>query len=377
MNAMDGLKTAGRPKDAESEYATVHPKSTDTSQRLVDLKSGGPGPKGWARGNTTVAIAESSDEIGSLSAGKPRRGLLRRLSSSGWRFFPRGVLCDVLMYPYARLAHRRVLSSGRRSQSHIYTSFYRSPHQLEALTSHVIPFIGRGVPPRTLSINVVACSTGAEPYTVTSELIAKFPELDFDVCASDLHEDTVARAKAAQYTSAEVFLSEDIPDEFVVRTFDRAGEDHIVKPEIREKVSFNRADLLGPTFATRFEPADVVFAQNVLFHLEPADAVIAFENILGLLKDRSALFVDGMELDMKERLTAKAGLTPLAYKCREIHSYARRHSPARWWKYYYGAEPYLVFRRSRQRRYSTIFLRDAEPQGSSPSQSPSQELQSA
>ena len=373
---MDGLKTAGRPKGAESEYTTVHPKSADTSQRLVDLKPGGPGPKGLARGNTTVAIAESFEGIGSLRAAKPRRGLLRGLSSSAWRFFRKNVLCDVLMYPYARLAHHRVLSSGRRSQSHIYTSFHRSPYQLEALTSRVIPFIGRGMPPRNLSINVVACSTGAEPYTITSELIAKFPELDFNVCASDLHEDTVARAKAAQYTSAEVFLNEDIPDEFVVRTFDRAGEDHIIKPEIRKKVSFTRADLLDPTFATRFEPADIVFAQNVLFHLDPADAVIAFDNILGLLKDRSALFVDGMELDMRERMTAKAGLTPLTYKCREIHSHARRHSPARWWKYYYGAEPYLVFRRGRQRRYSTIFLKDTEPQGFSLSQSPSQELQS-
>ncbi|MHC4569046.1 MAG: CheR family methyltransferase [Planctomycetota bacterium] len=365
------MKTAGRPKGAESEYSAVDSKGTDGGCGLVDLKPGDPGPKGWARGNTTVAIAEGFEEIGSLCAAKPRRGLLRRL------FFRKGILCDVLMYPYARLAHRRVLSSGRRSQSHIYTSFHRSPHQLEALTSHVIPFIGRGMPPRNLSINVVACSTGAEPYTVTSELIAKFPELDFNVWASDLHEDTVARAKAAHYTSAEVFLNDDIPDEFVIRTFDRAGDYHVVKPEIRERVSFTRANLLDPTLATRFEPADIVFAQNVFFHLDPADAVIAFDNMLGLLKDRSALFIDGMELDMKEWMTTKAGLTPLGYKCREIYSHARRHSPARWWKYYYGAEPYLVFRRGRQRRYGTIFLRDAEPQASSLSRSPSQELQSA
>ncbi len=359
---MDGLKTAGRPKVAKSEYSAVDSKGTGGGCGLVDLKPGNPGPKERARGNATVATAKNFDEIGLLRAVEPRRGLLQRLSDSAWRFFRKGILCDVLMYPYARLAHRRVLSSGRRSQSHIYTSFHRSPHQLEALTSHVIPFIGRGMPPRTLSINVVACSTGAEPYTVTSELIAKFPELDFNVCASDLHEDTIARAKAAQYTSAEVFLNEDIPDEFVVRTFDRAGEDHIIKPEIREKVSFTCADLLDPSLATQFEAADIVFAQNVLFHLGPADAVTAFDHILGLLKDRSALFIDGMELDMKERMTAKAGLAPLAYKCREIYSYARRHVPARWWRYCYGAEPYLVFRGGRQRRYSTIFLRGAESQ---------------
>ncbi len=310
-----------------------------------------------------------------LDRAMPKHGLLRNRPGSAWNFLRRCVLCDVLMYPYARLAHRRVLRSSRRSQSHTYTSFHRSPCQLEALTSRVMPFVGRGSHPSTLSINIVACSTGAEAYTVTSELIAKFPDLDFDVCASDLHEETVAQATAAHYSSAEVFLNRDIPEEFVVRTFDSAGEKHIIKPEIRERISFTRADLLDPTLGTRFEPADIVFAQNVFFHLEPADAATAFENVLGLLKDRSALFIDGMELDLKERLTAKAGLMPLAYNCRKIYSCTRRHMPTRWWKYYYGAEPYVLFRRGKHRRYSTIFLRDVEPQASGLSQSSSREFQ--
>lgn len=296
--------------------------------------------------------------VSALRAARPRRGLLRRLSGSTRRFCGRRLFCDVLMYPYAQLAHRRVLRSSRRTQSHTYTSFYRSPRQAKALTSHVVPFIGGGTLPRALSINIVACSTGAEAYTVASELMAAFPDLDFSIHASDLHEETVARAKAARYTSVEVFLDDDIPDEFLDRTFDRAGEYLIVKPEIREKVSFTHADLLDPSLATQFEPADIVFAQNVFFHLEPADAVTAFDNALGLLKDRSALFIDGMELDMKELLTVKEGLVPLAYKCREIYSYARAHAPAKWWRYYYGAEPYPMFPRGRQRRYSTIFLRD-------------------
>lgn len=363
-DTMDGLKTAGRPKGAEHQRSVVHPSGRGGDCGPVDPNPVNSGPQEQARGTTAFSGANNYCQIGPQSrlAGIDAvGGWLRRLPGHSGRSVRRRIFCDLIMYPYARFAHRRALKSGRRSQSHIYTSFHRSPHQLEALTSRVIPFIGRGRPPRTLSINILACSTGAEPYTVTSELMAKFPGLDFSVCASDLHEDTIARAKAARYTSAEVFHNRDIPQEFVVRTFDRAGDCHRVKPEIRDKVSFTRADLLEPTFATRFEPTDIVFAQNVLFHLEPADAVIAFANILRLLKDRSALFVDGMELNMRQQITAIAGLKPLAYKCRQIHSHARRHSPARWWRYYYGAEPYSVFRRGRHRRYSTIFLKDAEP----------------
>ena len=317
-----------------------------------------------------LRLEENTSEFSSVRGGsgtgvrigKSGRGSAQRLLGFLCHFSQKRILCDVLVHPYARLAHRRVLRSARRSQSHIYTSFCRSPSQLEALASHVVPFVARGASPRTLLINVLACSTGAEAYTVASALMATFPRLDFRVCASDLHEETVAKAKAACCASDEVFLNDEICGEFIARTFDHAGDNLIVKRKIREKVSFTRANLLDRNLVARFDPADIVFAQNVLFHLEPDDAVNAFDNLLRLAKVISALFIDGMELDMKEQLTAKAGLEPLAYRCREIYSYARKHIPARWWRHYHGVEPYSVFRIGRRRRYSTIFLRHGEPQ---------------
>ena len=297
-----------------------------------------------------IGLAETRSQV-ALEAPKRWFRSLRR-------FCGRQILCDLLLSPYGHLAHRRVLRASRRNQAHIYTRFYRSPCQIEALLSHVIPFIDQGKVPRKLSINILACSTGAEAYTVASEVMAGCPGLEFSICASDLHEETVARGQAARYTLAEVFQNADIPDRFLERTFERMGEDFVIKPEVRAKVSFTRADLLDPFLATRFEPADIVFAQNVFFHLPPDDAITAFDNVVKLLKSRSALFIDGMELDMKERLTAQADLAPLGYKCRQIHTHARKEVPAQWWRYYYGVEPYPVLRAGRLRRYSTIFLRN-------------------
>ena len=289
----------------------------------------------------------------------------RRVSlGSIWYFLKQRVLYDFLLYPYARSVHRRVVQSAERSQAHTYTSFYRSPDQLDALVSQVIPrFAARAkAEKRPVSINVVACSTGAEAYTIASEIIDKCPGIDFRIQASDLHEHTVAQAQSARYSRAEVFHKDGIPAEFVLRTFDRDGDELVVKKSIRDKVSFKTANLLDPDLLRSFEPADIVFAQNVFFHLYPKDAEAAFTNVLGLLKERAALFIDGTELGMKERMTREADLVPLPYKLREIYSFARRHIPARWWHYYYGAEPYFSFRPGKFRRYSTIFFTRAAAQ---------------
>jgi acyl carrier protein len=169
----------------------------------------------------------------------------------------------------------------------------------------------------------------------------------------------VERGRSAIYSFDNVHYWATTSD-FVDQTFDEVGETFVVKPHIRSHVSFRQANLLDPGIAREFEPADLVFMQNVLCHLDPEPATQAFFNVVQLLKPRAALFVDGMSLDLRESLTRAAGLAPLAYRCREIHEFARTHVGDRWWNYYYGMEPYASWHRDRVRRFSTIFLRDEE-----------------
>ena len=140
------------------------------------------------------------------------------------------------------------------------------------------------------------------------------------------------------------------------RTFDVVDGRYKVKPEIRQRVSFEQADLLSPELDKQFPPADIVFMQNVLFHMPPPMARQAFSAVLKLLKPGSVLFIEGMELDMRASLTQAAGLAPLGYKVKEIYNYSRRHIPARWWRYYFGNEPYFEFAKNKLARYSTIFI---------------------
>jgi chemotaxis methyl-accepting protein methylase len=263
---------------------------------------------------------------------------------------------------------RALRRTAVRSQGHTYTCFLRSPVQMQAVTGPVLEYLigpgsqaeagaGGSRSPIPLEILVFACSNGAEAYTLASSLRSARPDLAFHIHASDLHPEMVEKARAAAYSVDEVHHSEDITPEFIEATFDLADGRYVVKPEIRERVSFSQASLLSPQLSQQFAPADIVVAQNVLFHLDPPVATSAFENLYGLLKPRSVLLVEGMDLDMRLRLTRARQLHPLAYRHREIYERSRAHVSLEWWRHYYGAEPYSAMAVDRVRRYGSIFLK--------------------
>lgn len=277
-----------------------------------------------------------------------------RLARSMYRFVKNDLLFGLALVPYGRARQRALRRRAERSDSHTYTSFYRSPLQLEALTGPVLSQLeARGV--REPSILVFGGSNGAEAYTLASELLFRFPERTITIRASDLHAETVDHARRATYSLEEISKNLKVPEEFMARTFDRAADQYVVKPAVRARVSFEQADLLDPLLPTRYQPADIVFAQNVLFHLPPPLARQAFAAIARFLKPGSVLFLEGMELDMRVDLTQRAGLIPLDYKVREIYEHSRAHIPLRWWNYYFGNEPWFPFADQPRARYATIF----------------------
>ena len=275
-----------------------------------------------------------------------------------YRFLKDDVLYGTLLYRYGINRHRALQARATRSQRHTYTCFYRSPGQLEALEGPVMRRLLADRKPAPFRINVFASSTGAEPYTLASVLVRSFPGLELQITASDLHQEMVDHATTAIY-SVEDVRRRAPPEQFIADTFEKVGASYRVRPELRRRVRVKQANLLDPALVDQFEMADIVFAQNVFCHLDPAQARFAFHNICQLLKPRSALFIDGMNLDLREELTAQMGLAPLEFRARQIHDYARKHVGDRWWNYYYGLEPYARWHPSCARRFSTIFFKEA------------------
>ncbi len=257
--------------------------------------------------------------------------------------------------------HRRLLRKAERSNHHTYSCFYRAPAQLQALSGPVLDHLGlRRVPgdrqARPLRVLLYACSNGAEAYTWSAWLAAQRPNLEVLIEASDLHPEMVERAREGRYTWEEVTRHQEVPEAFLSQVFDRDGDVFVVNERTRSRVRFSCADIVQDDLRTRYGQADIVLAQNVLVHLPPTLARRAFDNIVDTLLPTGALFIEGMDHDLRAALTAARGLRPLAWHAREIYDASRSHTPSRWWSVYDGAEPWRPWRREPLRRYGSIFL---------------------
>jgi len=263
----------------------------------------------------------------------------------------------LILLGYGRKKHRELLKTSERKNDHTYTSFYRSPVQLDVMCGSVLKYLKKAAGEKII-INVFAGSNGSEAYSIASTLLAAHPQLDFHIYASDLHQEMVDKANSATYTLQEIRQGLDVPERFIKQTFDKVGDDLFkVKDAIRSHVTFEQADLLSEALHQQFEQADIVFAQNVLFHMPQDMARKAFAKIVTFLKPHSVLFIDGMEVEMRVELIKKENLKPLTENQKEIYNYSRKHISNKWWNYYWGNEPYFPLSKDKDYRYGTIFFK--------------------
>jgi chemotaxis methyl-accepting protein methylase len=253
------------------------------------------------------------------------------------------------------VAHKLTLRFARRRNYH-YTKFCRLPAQLDVFAGDVVDFLHRGDRPAEIRIVVFGCSIGAEPYSIASILRSRRPDIRFHVECFDIEPAVIARAEAATYSLSELTTSPPVTSTFMAKTFDPIENGVAVKPEIACKVRFTQGDVLDNDLIRGLGQADVVVAQNFLYHLGRPDAERAFANLFSLLKPRAALLVDGADLDMRTRLTAAAGLRPCATDLERIHNESRIMRGSAWPHIYWGLEPFDSCRTDAPRRYATIFF---------------------
>jgi chemotaxis methyl-accepting protein methylase len=216
-------------------------------------------------------------------------------------------------------------------------------------------------PDREIRILVIGCSSGAEAYTISAALHRYRPGTSFSIHGVDIDPYMITRAEAARYHIDELRIYPRCYDEAVRSLFmqERADESvYDIKPEVRRNVTFSVGNALDPELSAKCGKADIVFAQNLLYHMKPADSKLAFFNLCSLLNPRAALFIDGMDLDMKQRLTRQVGLTPLMDEIEAIHADAYEERGTSWPSIYWGLEPLSRSRKDWSYRYSTIFTRE-------------------
>ena len=178
------------------------------------------------------------------------------------------------------------------------TSFFRDTRPFDLLRTDILPrLVDARRTQRTLRFWSAACSTGQEGYSIAMLMAEHFPMLagwNIRVEGTDISHEVVHRAQAGTYPRIE--MNRGLPARFVVRYFDRHGEDWVVKPEVRKTCNFRQTNLCGPVFPFRpFERFDVIFLRNVMLYFSQETRRTLLANIHKVLAPDGVLFLGSSE----------------------------------------------------------------------------------
>lgn len=165
-----------------------------------------------------------------------------------------------------------------------HTRFYREPDHFNYLTEKILPtLIPRLMSERSpLRIWSAASSSGEEPYTlaiVLSEFLRAHPAVSWQIEATDISRGILAKAERGIYRMDAV---EPVPLELLRRYFQKGVDEHEgycrVKPELREKVRFDRVNLFQPEYPVHLKQ-NVIFCRNVMIYFDIASREAAVKRL--------------------------------------------------------------------------------------------------
>jgi chemotaxis protein methyltransferase CheR len=179
------------------------------------------------------------------------------------------------------------------------TSFFRDSRPFELLRTDLIPkLIDARRHVRALRFWSAACSTGQEAYSLAMTFLEHFPMLagwNIRIEGTDISSAVVERAKAGRYHRIEI--NRGLPARFVVRYFDHAGEDWVVKEEVRKLCNFRPANLCGPRppFHRSDDRFDGILLRNVMLYFSQETRRALLLNIHRLLAPDGFLLLGSTE----------------------------------------------------------------------------------
>jgi chemotaxis methyl-accepting protein methylase len=211
----------------------------------------------------------------------------------------------------------------------------------------------------TLRIGVIACSIGAEVYSILWTIRAARPDLNVVVCAMDISKEVLNFAKRGVYAPSACALVgssifERLTTHEMEHMFELTGDEASVKPELREGITWQVGDASSPGLVHILGPQDIVVANNFLCHMEPPAAENCLRNIARVVDRDGYLFVSGIDLEVRAKVARELGWRPVPELLEQIHDgdpSIREGWPWCWW----GLEPLDRTRLDWQLRYAAFF----------------------
>jgi chemotaxis methyl-accepting protein methylase len=147
------------------------------------------------------------------------------------------------------------------------TAFFRYPKMFEAFQRQALPEIEarkRSDSSRSLRVWSAGCSTGEEAYSIgisACEALQLGGGWSIHIVASDIRRAALATAERGLYEGTAI---DTVPRNLIGAYFSRVGDHFLIKPRLRNLVTFTRMNLVAPAFIGKF---DCIFCLDLLPHL--------------------------------------------------------------------------------------------------------------
>jgi SAM-dependent methyltransferase len=292
--------------------------------------------------------------------GKSPASLYLRLNKWIWERLPSRVRNLYPIRSYGNWLHNLVCLRARR-EMYFGTFFLRNRPALE-LMRRLADQKANGA---NLRVAVLACSIGAEVYSILRTIRSARPDLKVLLDAVDISQEILSFAEkgiyapnTSQFVGSSIF--ERLTEDEMVEMFDWEEEEAKVKLWLREGITWHQGDAADPELINILGPQDMVVASNFLCHMAPADAERCLANIAQLVSPGGYLFVSGVDLDVRTKVAIDLGWEPVSELIAEIHNgdpSIRTDWPWEWW----GLEPLNRRKQDGQTYYAAVF-RIADPQ---------------
>jgi chemotaxis methyl-accepting protein methylase len=172
------------------------------------------------------------------------------------------------------------------------TRFFRYPAGFQALSKLVLPELEerRGnESSKAIRVWSAGCATGQEPYSVAISLCEALKggkgNWNLRIIASDIRAGALQQAERGLYSESEVQY---LPSDILQTYFARIGQHYLVKPRLRNLVTFARANLTKPNYLGRY---DCTFCMDVLSHFSSTQKLALVEKLHLYLEPGGFLFL--------------------------------------------------------------------------------------
>jgi hypothetical protein len=227
-----------------------------------------------------------------------------------WNCLPFALTASHPIRFYGNFMHSLVKLRAARKQNH-GTFFLRNRPELELIRS----LSNQKPEGSTLRITVLACSNGAEVYSILWTIRSARPDLKIIANALDISNEILEIAKKGVYSPKVHRLMhervfERLTDEEMRAMFDGETDQFRIKSWLKEGINWQVGDAGDPELAKRLGLQDIVVANRFLCHMAPQDAETCLNNIANLVKPGGYLFVSGIDLDIRTKVAFDLGWTP-------------------------------------------------------------------